>query len=59
MIENIRIKYPDVNIKGFTCPPNLSYEELLNENFIDDIITKNPDILWVSLVFQNKNNLST
>ena len=31
MIENIKTKYPDVNIKGFTCPPNLSYQELSNE----------------------------
>ena len=51
MIESIKTKYADVNIKGFTCPPNLSYEELSDENFINDINAKNPDILWVSLGF--------
>ena len=51
MVETIKTKYPDVNIKGFTCPPNLSYQELSNEKFVDDIIAKNPDILWVSLGF--------
>ena len=51
MVETIKTMYPDVNIKGFTCPPNLSYEELSDEKHIDDINTKNPDILWVSLGF--------
>ena len=51
MIETIKTKYPDVNIKGFTCPPNLSYEELSDEKYVYDINTKNPDILWVSLGF--------
>ena len=51
MIDNIRSKYGDVNIKGFTCPPNLSYKELANEKYINDINAKNPDILWVSLGF--------
>ena len=51
MIESIKTKYADVNIKGFTCPPNLGYEELSDEKYIDDINVKNPDILWVSLGF--------
>ena len=51
MIESIKTKYADVNIKGFTCPPNLGYEELSDEKYINDINTKNPDILWVSLGF--------
>ena len=51
MVETIKTKYPNVNIKGFTCPPNLSYEELSDEKYLDDINTKNPDILWVSLGF--------
>ena len=51
MIESIKTKYADVNIKGFTCPPNLGYEELSDEKYIDDINAKNPDILWVSLGF--------
>ena len=51
MIERIKTKYADVNIKGFTCPPNLGYEELSDEKYIDDINAKNPDILWVSLGF--------
>ena len=51
MVETIKSMYPDVNIKGFTCPPNLSYEELSDDKYIYDINTKNPDILWVSLGF--------
>ena len=51
MIESIKTKYADVNIKGFTCPPNLGYEELSDEKYIDDINAKNPDTLWVSLGF--------
>ena len=51
MVETIKTKYPNVNIKGFTCPPNLSYEELFDEKYIHDINTINPDILWVSLGF--------
>ena len=51
MIESIKTRYADINIKGFTCPPNLSYEELSDEKFINDINAKNPDILWVSLGF--------
>ena len=51
MIESIKTKYADVNIKGFTCPPNLGYEELSDEKYINDINVKNPDILWVSLGF--------
>ena len=51
MVETIKTKYPNVNIKGFTCPPNLSYEELSDDKYIYDINTKNPDILWVSLGF--------
>ena len=51
MVETIKTKYPNVNIKGFTCPPNLNYEELSDEKYIYDINTKNPDILWVSLGF--------
>ena len=51
MIESIKKKYADVNIKGFTCPPNLSYKELSDEKYINDINAKNPDILWVSLGF--------
>ena len=51
MVETIKAKYPNVNIKGFTCPPNLSYEELSDDKYIYDINTKSPDILWVSLGF--------
>ena len=51
MIEKLKAKYADINIKGFTCPPNLTFEELSDEKFVHDINTKNPDILWVSLGF--------
>ena len=51
MIKRIKALYGDVNIKGFTCPPQLGYEELSKKEFINDINEKNPDIVWVSLGF--------
>ena len=51
MIQNLKIIYPDIKIAGFFCPPIKSYKELSEETYIEDIIDKNPDIVWVSLGF--------
>ena len=44
-------KYPNLIILGHTCPPYLDYKELVKNNFIDDLIEKKPDVVWVSLGF--------
>ncbi len=51
MINELRIMFPDINIKGYFCPPILSHDELNEYEYISDLIEKKPDILWVSLGF--------
>ena len=51
MISELKIMFPDINIKGFFCPPILSHDELNENKYISDLIEKKPDILWVSLGF--------
>ena len=51
MISNLKIKFPKINISGYTCPPFLDLEKLTEDKYINDLKTKNPDIIWVSLGF--------
>ena len=51
MIENLKIKYPEIKITGFFCPPVKSYKELSEEKYTQDLINKNADVVWVSLGF--------
>ena len=44
-------KYPNLIILGHTCPPYLNYEELVKSEYVNDLIEKKPDIVWVSLGF--------
>jgi len=44
-------KYPNIKILGHTCPPYLNYEELVQSQFINDLIEKKPDVVWVALGF--------
>ena len=44
-------KYPNLIILGHTCPPYLNYEELVKNEYVNDLIEKKPDIVWVSLGF--------
>ena len=44
-------KYPNINILGHSCPPYLKYKELVDSQFVNDLIEKSPDIVWVSLGF--------
>ena len=44
-------KYPNLIILGHACPPYLNYEELVHNEFVNDLIEKKPDIVWVSLGF--------
>ena len=54
MIKNLKIKYPEIKIAGFFCPPIRSYKELTEEKYAKDLIDKNADVVWVSLGFPKK-----
>ena len=49
--ENLTGLYPEINISGYICPPVLGYKELTDDRWVDDLIDKDPDIVWVSLGF--------
>jgi len=49
--SNLIKKYPNLIILGHTCPPYLNYEELVDNKYLNDLLEKKPDIIWVSLGF--------
>ena len=49
--SNLLKKYPNLIILGHTCPPYLNYEELVDNKYLNDLLEKKPDIIWVSLGF--------
>ena len=51
MIKELEILYPNINISGFYCPPLTTPEKLTDKKFVNDLIEKNPNIVWVSLGF--------
>ena len=51
MIKELEILYPNINISGFYCPPLTTLEKLTDKKYVNDLIEKNPDIVWVSLGF--------
>ena len=51
MIKNLKITYPKIQIAGFFCPPIKSSKELMEDEYVEDLISKNADIVWVSLGF--------
>ena len=51
MIGKLRNDFPNINIVGSSSPPVGSYDELIQEEYIKDIIDAEPDIVWVSLGF--------
>ena len=51
MLGKLKDTYPSINIAGYLCPPVKSYKELSKNHFVQDMIQKNPDIVWVSLGF--------
>jgi N-acetylglucosaminyldiphosphoundecaprenol N-acetyl-beta-D-mannosaminyltransferase len=50
MINNLKKLYPDINIAGYNCPPNLSVEELVVDFKITNL-NISPQITWVCLGF--------
>ena len=51
MISKLKRDFPNINILGYTCPPFLDLKELIKDDYINDIKSKNPDVIWVSLGF--------
>ena len=51
MISKLKRDFPNINILGYTCPPFLDLKELIRDEYIKDIKSKNPDVIWVSLGF--------
>ena len=51
MIGKLRNDFPNINIVGSSSPPVGSYDELVQEGYVKDIIDAEPDIVWVSLGF--------
>jgi N-acetylglucosaminyldiphosphoundecaprenol N-acetyl-beta-D-mannosaminyltransferase len=51
MIGKLRNDFPNINIVGSSSPPVGSYDELIQEEYVKDIIDAEPDIVWVSLGF--------
>ena len=51
MIGKLRNDFPNINIVGSSSPPVGSYDELVQEEYVKDIIDTEPDIVWVSLGF--------
>ena len=51
MIAKLRNDFPNINIVGSSSPPVGSYDELVQEGYVKDIIDAEPDIVWVSLGF--------
>ena len=49
--KNLVHLYPEINISGYMCPPILSYKQLTDDQWVDDLKNKDPDIVWVSLGF--------
>jgi N-acetylglucosaminyldiphosphoundecaprenol N-acetyl-beta-D-mannosaminyltransferase len=51
LIGKLKKDFPNINIVGSSSPPVGSYEELVQEEYVKDIIDTEPDIVWVSLGF--------
>ena len=51
MIKNLKEEYPKINIAGYKCPPTMTYEELCDKKYVQNMIQQNADIIWVSLGF--------
>ena len=50
MINKLTQKFPNVKIAGYLCPEFMSANELV-ENYKEEIVCINADIIWVSLGF--------
>ena len=56
MINKLNNLYPGINIAGFYCPPLTETEKLTDNEYIKDLLKRDPDIVWVSLGFPKQEN---
>lgn len=56
MINKLNNLYPGINIAGFYCPPLTETEKLTDNEYIKDLLIRDPDIVWVSLGFPKQEN---
>ena len=49
MIIKLKLKYTNINILGYKCPEQNTYQVLASRENINEIINLKPDIVWVSL----------
>ena len=57
LIKKFKHLYPNINIVGYSCPPMLDVDELMEDEYINDLIEKNPDIVWFSFGFPKQEML--
>tara|TARA_B100001559_G_scaffold49720_1_gene38176 strand:- start:3191 stop:3928 length:738 start_codon:yes stop_codon:yes gene_type:complete len=57
IINKYKKHYPGVNIVGFCCPPFLNVDRLASEEYFNEILELDPDIIWFSLGFPKQENL--
>ena len=51
LISRLLEQYPKINISGYSCPPFEDYKKLVEDEYVQDIKEKNPDVAWISLGF--------
>jgi|TARA_A100001388_G_scaffold82360_1_gene59376 N-acetylglucosaminyldiphosphoundecaprenol N-acetyl-beta-D-mannosaminyltransferase len=51
IIKKFQISNPDTKIVGYVCPPIKEVEDLLNDDYVQEILKIQPSIVWVSLGF--------
>ena len=51
LIQKLKKDFPNINIVGSFSPPVDSYEKLVEDEYVKNIIDTKPDIVWVSLGF--------
>jgi len=51
MIEEVKLKFPEVNIEGYNCPPMLDWKEFATPQYLNILEEIDADIIWVSLGF--------
>mgnify|MGYP001389711069 FL=1 len=57
IINKYKRYFPGVNIVGFCCPPFLNTDELASEQYFNEILELEPDVIWFSLGFPKQEKL--
>ena len=57
IVSKYKKEFPEVKIIGYSCPPFLQVDELLEGEWINEITELNPDIIWFSFGFPKQEYL--